>query len=68
MSAEEDKMMEEAYEAYIEQLKDYLTPILIEYNEYIESSCFEENKRSEDWMIKENVSHFLDSYLKKQDI
>ncbi len=57
----EEEIRYEAQEAYEDGLKQWATRLLIAYNEYIESSCFDEFKRSEDWMIKENVNHFLNN-------
>lgn len=53
---------EEAEAAYTEAVKHYLRPILIEFNEYLESSCLDEFELSEDWMIEENVNNFLKDY------
>lgn len=57
-----DATDEESIAAYNEAVRDYLKPILIEFNEYIESACFDEYERSEDWMIEMNVNHFLSQY------
>lgn len=63
----EEQIMQEAHEAYLDCVKGYLRPILIEFNKYIESGCLEEFECSEDWMIEENVNHFLDNTQELQE-
>jgi len=58
----ENELRMEAEAAYIENLKDYLRPILKAYNHYIEASTFGENEMSEEWMIESNVNNFLETY------
>ena len=58
----EDEIMKDEEVAYIEAIKDYLRPILKAYNYWIEDGAFGEDDISEEWMIEENVNHFLETY------
>ena len=57
-----DEIMDEAQAAYEDGLRQWVTRILVAYNEYIESSCLDEFERSGDWMIRENIIHFLETH------
>ena len=45
------------------ETKEFLKPILIEFNKFIESGCLDEFECSEDWMIEFNVNYFIDEYV-----
>ena len=57
-----DEKEYDANEAYLDALRDWIKPILVDFNKYIEDAALDEFEQSEDWMIDENVKHFLEGY------